>query len=88
MKLFILTRILDVLTTLLNTNKYGASVEGNPLMEQIMIRGLFIPYQIFMTGMFILLAEAVPKYKKISYFSMSLLSLFFILSNLFCYLFI
>jgi hypothetical protein len=88
MILLIFTRILDLITTLLNTNKWGWEVEGNPVVQQIGIRGLFIPYQLFSVGVIIIVAELLPRYKRIIYVSMSSISLIVAGSNLFCFIFI
>ena len=88
MPLFIIARMLDILSTLININKWGSSVEGNPLMRQVFEKGLFLPYQIFITTFIILLVEPWIKYKKIIYISLSILSLLVFVSNLLCYFFI
>jgi putative exporter of polyketide antibiotics len=88
MIILIIARILDIVTTLINTNKWGYSVEGNFIMRQIIEKGLFIPYQMFMIGFIILIAEIIPKYKRIIYISVSVLSLITSVNNLFCYFFI
>lgn len=53
--LFIAFRITDIATTLLNTAKYGADVEGNKLQEALLNGGLFIPYQVFVTLLIVLI---------------------------------
>lgn len=88
MMAFILLRILDVVTTLLNINKWGIGVEGNPLMRGVMGEGLFIPYQVLMTGTIIIVAESLLKYRRIIYVGLSVLSLFIAVNNLCCYLLI
>jgi len=88
MIIFIIARMLDILSTLVNIKKWGYSVEGNPLVRQIFEKGLFIPYQMFVAGFIILLAELLPKYRRIIYVGISALSLIVCISNLFCYFFI
>jgi len=88
MILLILARLADIYTTLLNVNKWGWDVEGNPLMMKIGQRGLFFPYQLFVLGFCIVIAEQIPKYKRIIYVSVSAISLLASASNLFCYWFI
>jgi len=38
LKLFILTRVLDVVTTLMNVSIGGRGVEGNPAMRVLLIK--------------------------------------------------
>jgi len=50
LKLFILTRVLDVVTTLMNVSIGGRGVEGNPAMRVLLIKpGYFVAYQILIT---------------------------------------
>jgi len=51
LKLFILTRVLDVVTTLMNVSIGGRGVEGNPAMRVLLIkpRVTFVAYQILIT---------------------------------------
>ena len=50
LKLFILTRVLDVVTTLMNVSIGGRGVEGNPVMRVLLIKpGYFVAYQILIT---------------------------------------
>lgn len=88
MIVLILARLLDAISTLLNVNQWGWDVEGNPLMRTIGERGLFIPYQLFITGIIIVIAELIPRYRRIVYLSVSSLSLLAILTNLYCFFFI
>lgn len=88
MILLIVTRLLDIFSTLININKWGIEVEGNPIILAILEKGLFVPYQMFFLGLIILIAEALPKYKRIIYVAMSCISLIAVINNLFCYLFI
>lgn len=88
MIILILTRLLDIFTTYLNINKWGIEVEGNPIVRKIMEQGLFIPYQMCFIGIIILIAERVPKYKRIIYLSISCISLIAFINNLFCFIFI
>lgn len=88
MIILIITRILDLITTLLNTNKWGWDVECNPLMYEVGKRGLIIPYQILILVVIISIAELIPKYRKTIYVSMSTISLVVATSNLLCYLLI
>lgn len=84
MIIFILFRILDVITTLLNIQKYGGwEVELNPTMKWVGERGLFIPYQIVMI-IFISLIVSRFKYKKYVYAFLSGLSILAVSINLYC----
>lgn len=85
MILLILTRLLDIISTLLNVNKWGWDVEGNPAVRKIGEQGYFLYYQAFVTIFIILIAELCPKYKRIIYVSVSVLSLLASISNLYCY---
>ena len=88
MIVLLITRLLDMFTTYLNINKWGYGVEGNPLIRELMERGLFIPGQFFMIGLITVLAEALPKYKRIIYVSISSLSLVAVAINTYCFIFI
>jgi len=84
MILLIITRILDVITTILNINKYGGwGVELNPTMRWIGEKGLFIPYQILALILVILTTERL-KHKKTIYRVFSILSLVTIIINVYC----
>jgi hypothetical protein len=88
MIILIITRLLDIFTTYLNINKWGIEVEGNPIVRKIMEHGLFLPYQLCFIGIVILIAEHLPKYKRIIYISISCISLLAVVNNLFCFIFI
>ena len=88
MIILIITRLLDIITTLLNVNKWGLDVEGNPIIRTLMYEGLFIPYQLLITGIIILIAELLPKYKNIIYISISAITIITIVNNLLCFIFI
>ena len=50
LKLFILTRVLDVVTTLMNVSIGGRGVEGNPMMRVLLIKPWYlVAYQILIT---------------------------------------
>jgi uncharacterized membrane protein len=84
MIIFIILRILDIITTLLNIKLYGGwEVELNPTMKWIGSRGLFIPYQIIVVILAVLIIERL-RFKKVIYISLSIISLFAVLINLFC----
>jgi hypothetical protein len=84
MIIFIILRILDIITTLLNIKLYGGwEVELNPTMKWIGSKGLFIPYQILMIILSILIIERL-RFKKVIYISLSIISLFAVFINLFC----
>lgn len=81
---FILTRILDVITTLLNIQRYGGwEVELNPIVKYIGSNGLFIPYQLVVVVLSIFIIEKM-RYKSIIYRVFSFMSLIAIFINLFC----
>jgi len=88
MIILILTRILDVYSTLINVNKWGYEVEGNPFIRGLMEKGLFIPAQIVGIILVIIIAELLPKYRKIIYISISAFSLLASIINFSCYFFI
>lgn len=88
MLLLLITRLLDIFTTYLNTKKWGIGVEGNPFMLSLMEKGLFWWYQAFMFLVIVLIAELLPRYRKIIYVSLSAISFIVSISNLFCYLLI
>lgn len=88
MLLLLITRLLDIFTTHLNTNKWGIGVEGNPLMLSLMEKGLFWWYQAFMFLVIVLIAKLLPRYRKIIYVSLSAISFIVSISNIFCYLLI
>lgn len=88
MIILIITRLLDILTTYINIQKWGTSVEGNPIVREVIERGFFIPYQMFFVGIVILITEHLPKYKRIIYISISCISLIVFINNLFCFIFI
>jgi len=88
MLIFILSRVLDIVSTLINTHKWGIGVEGNPFVLEIMEKGLFIPYQFLMISVVIVIAEVFPRYKQIIYTVMATLNLLVFFNNLGCYLFI
>lgn len=85
MKLFILTRILDVITTLLNVNNYGWDIESNPLIRTIGRTGMFIPWQIAIT-VFIILLISTFRFKKVVYRVLSILGFITIGINLYCFI--
>ena len=88
MLILIILRTLDVITNLLNINKWGLGVEGNPVMRMVMENGLFIPYQAFLTGLIIVIAELLSKYRRIIYLSISSISLLAVVNNLACFILI
>jgi hypothetical protein len=85
----IITRILDITTTLIDVNEFGIEMEGNPIIRKTLESNVFILYQIFMLGIIILIAGMFKKkYRKIIYIIISILGLLASASNLYCYLFI
>lgn len=88
MLILIITRFLDIFTTYLNINKWGIDVEGNPLVRKIMEQGYFLSYQMVVLGIIIVVAELIPKYKRIIYISTSTLSLLAVIINTYCFIFI
>ena len=87
MIIFIITRILDVFTTLLNVNNFGWDVEINPWLRNLGEKGLFIPYQIGLT-LFAILITNRSKFKKQIYLTLSIISLIAVCINTYCYIFI
>jgi hypothetical protein len=85
----IITRILDITTTLIDVNEFGIEMEGNPIIRKTLELNLFIPYQIFMLIVIVLVAGMFQKkYRKIIYLIISILGLLGSILNLYCYLFI
>lgn len=87
MIIFIITRILDVFTTYLNVNNFGWDVESNPSLRYLGNNGLFIPYQILITILGIIVVEHC-KFKKQIYIALSIISLIAVCINIYCYIFI
>jgi len=84
MIIFIILRILDVITTILNIYKYGGwEVELNPTMRWIGSKGLFIPYQILVVILSVLVINRF-KYKEVVYFGLSIISLIAVVINIYC----
>jgi hypothetical protein len=84
MIIFIILRILDVITTILNIRKYGGwEVELNPTMRWIGSKGLFIPYQIVVVILSVLVINRF-KYKEVVYFGLSIISLIAVVINVYC----
>lgn len=50
---FIISRMLDIISTLINTNKWGWEVEGNPIQSALMAQGHFFTYQ-FVIAMWVI----------------------------------
>mgnify|MGYP007068313147 CR=1 FL=1 len=84
MIIFIILRILDVITTILNIYKYGGwEVELNPIIRWIGSKGLFIPYQILVVILSVLVINRF-KYKEVAYFGLSIISLIAVVINIYC----
>ena len=84
MIIFIILRILDVITTILNIRKYGGwEVELNPTMRWIGSKGLFIPYQILVVILSVLVINRF-KYKEVVYFGLSIISFIAVVINIYC----
>lgn len=62
---FVITRMLDVGSTYINTNKWGIDVEGNPIQLFFMNSGFFLEYQliiaIWVVGLTLFLHNRVMK---------------------------
>lgn len=87
MTIFIITRLLDMVTTLLNVNNYGWDIEGNPLVRSIGEKGLFIPYELAILIITIIAINRF-KYKDIVYLVFSGISMVAVIINLYCFFFI
>lgn len=84
MTIFITLRIIDVITTLLNIQKYGGwEVELNPTMKWIGERGLFIHYQIIMIVLVSLIVSRF-NFKNIVFGFLSALSILAVSINIYC----
>ena len=88
LKLFILTRVLDVVTTLMNVSIGGRGVEGNPVMRVLLVKPwCFVVYQILIT---LALIRLYNKYRFIKaplkYFNY--LSFVTILANLIVFIYV
>ncbi len=80
--LFIITRILDMISTLLNIKGNDWSVELNPIVRYIGTRGLFIPYQLALIVITISLVSKI-RFKRAFYISFSVISLIAVAINLY-----
>lgn len=83
---FVILRLLDTLTTILNINKYGGwEVELNPLMRFIGGYGTLpvVVYQLLMT-LFAILVISRFKYKRFVFGVLSGVSLVAVVINIYC----
>lgn len=87
MIIFIITRILDIVTTLLNVNNFGWDVELNPWVRILGNKGLFVPYQIGLT-LFTIFITNKSRFKKQIYITLSIISLLAVCINTYCFIFI
>ena len=86
MIIFIVTRLLDIITTLLNINKYGGwEVELNPLVRNIGSNGIysFVAYQFTIIILAIVLVERF-RIKNLVYISFSIISMIAVAINIWC----
>lgn len=86
MRIFVVLRLLDILTTILNINKYGGwEVELNPLMRFIGGYGTLpvVAYQLLMT-LFAVLVIGRFKYRKFVFGALSSVSLVAVVINTYC----
>lgn len=85
--LFLITRILDIYTTLLGINKWGTDIEGNPVTKFMLENGLFFVWQFLWTA-FALWFGNITIHKKLFFGMLSGASLLVAISNAYCYIFI
>ena len=86
MIIFIITRILDVVTTLLNIQKYGTwDVEMNPLMKHIGEQGIypFMAYQLLVVILAVVVIDRF-KYKNFVFGVFSIISMIAVAINIYC----
>ena len=86
MIIFIITRILDVVTTLLNIQKYGTwDVEMNPLVKSIGEQGIysFMAYQLLVVVLAIVLVDKF-RIRNLVYISFSIISMIAVIVNIWC----
>ena len=86
MIIFIITRILDVVTTLLNIQKYGTwDVEMNPLVKSIGEQGIysFMAYQFTVIILAMVIVDRF-KYKKFVFGTFSIISMLAVAINIYC----
>jgi hypothetical protein len=86
MQLLIIARLADILTTYLNVNKWGWDVEGNPLVRRIGESGYFMIYQFAVIVFLITALQFKPKWKKVVYKSLTVLSFLVATMNIITYL--
>lgn len=53
MKAFIVLRILDIISTLININLYGIGIETNPLMRFMLKNNIYLLWQGLMIGLLV-----------------------------------
>ena len=88
LKLFILTRILDTITTLMNVAIGGRGVEGNPIMRVLLAKPwCFVTYQVCMT-LAVLGVYNKSKYLRTTVKLFNYLSFATILSNLIVFIYV
>lgn len=86
MTFFIITRLLDMITTLLNIKKYGNwEVEMNPFVRQIGNNGIytFLAYQFGVMIFAILLVDRF-KYKDLVFIPLSIITMVSVVINIYC----
>ena len=83
---FIITRLLDIITTLLNIQKYGNwEVEMNPFVRQIGNNGIysFLAYQFGVMIFAILLVDRF-RFKDLVFIPLSIITMFSVFINIYC----
>ncbi len=83
---FIITRLLDIITTLLNIQKYGNwEVEMNPFVRQIGNNGIY-PFLAYQFGVMIFAMVLVDKfkYKDLVFNSLSFVTMISVVINIYC----
>lgn len=84
MIIFIISRILDIITTLFNIEKYGGwEVELNPYTRWLGNQGIFFPYQILITILAVLIINKF-RYQKAIYGGLALISFTAVIINIYC----
>lgn len=84
--LFIITRLLDMVTTLLNIYKYGGwEVEMNPLVRSIGEKGIyyFMAYQLLVIILALVIVDKF-KYENFVFGTFSIISTIAVVINIWC----
>ena len=86
MTFFIITRLLDILTTLMVVGRDGIEIEANPIIRKILAAGIF-HFLLYQAAVVFLVCFLYPRSKiiRIAVRFVSWLSVLIVISNLFAY---